>query len=48
MTNATVPEPLSYIGPEDPGLGGVLKAEAGCFVVEAPPTSRKIRGKTYM
>ena len=30
-------EPLPYITPEDPGIGGVLKAEAECFVVEEIP-----------
>ncbi len=30
-------EPLPYITPEDPGIGGVLKAEPDCFVVEEIP-----------
>jgi len=37
MTNASVPEPLPYISPGDPGIGGLLKAEAECFVVEEIP-----------
>jgi tRNA pseudouridine13 synthase len=37
MTNAPVPEPLPYISPGDPGIGGLLKAEAECFVVEEIP-----------
>ena len=30
-------EPLPYITPGDPGIGGLLKAEADCFVVEEIP-----------
>jgi tRNA pseudouridine13 synthase len=30
-------EPLPYIAPGDPGIGGVLKAEPACFVVEEIP-----------
>lgn len=30
-------EPLPYITPGDPGIGGVLKAEPACFVVEEIP-----------
>ena len=37
MTNATPLEPLPYITPEDPGIGGKLKAEAEYFVVEEIP-----------
>ena len=32
-----IEKPLPYITPEDPGLGGVLKAEPECFVVEEIP-----------
>jgi len=37
MTNASVTEPLPYITPEDPGVGGILKAEPELFVVEEIP-----------
>ena len=30
-------EPLPYITPDDPGIGGILKAEAECFIVEEIP-----------
>jgi len=33
----TIEKPLPYATPEDPGIGGVLKAEAECFVVEEMP-----------
>ncbi len=37
MTNATAPTPLPYITHEDPGIGGILKAEPDLFVVEEIP-----------
>jgi len=37
MTNASVTDPLPHITPEAPGIGGILKAEPDCFVVEEIP-----------
>jgi tRNA pseudouridine13 synthase len=37
MTNPGAPERLPYMTPEDPGIGGLLKAEPGYFVVEEIP-----------
>jgi len=37
MKKPAVEKPLPYISPESPGIGGLLKAEAECFVVEELP-----------
>jgi tRNA pseudouridine13 synthase len=37
MTKSAVESPLPYISAEDPGIGGILKAEAEDFVVEEIP-----------